>query len=570
MLHLPRGNLMTAARNRTQRITALLVALPAVVITVTLWPSSQASATTTIKVETESINRAGRASPITYDYDIKQPGKAELLTANDSDGQCAGCPPAAPSSYAGDLFSPYVGLAALRVSIDPLVLSQSAQSDFPSNGALSSSDETAFDQVYDRRAYDVSTGQTFNPDPNAAPGSSSYEDYVQAYEKLGDVVPALLATEQVDPGLLVYVNLKCNSSGSPWPSWMQGSSFEMRYAQSLKNFLIYLNSKNIHVDQLGILCEEGPTDFYNDSLDPTLDGTPHGYALAYANIVTDLKNKLGAGNPITPGSFFGPDSYYPQVYFGTTPLNFAQSVSALPSPQNGTLTSAATHFYNTYVNTAVANNGTAPKETGEQQLLEFANGSGGRRLWDTEFHWDNNKSDPTKTYYAGRDALYSLFANFDDGVTGMAWWDFEGCTGLLCTDPKGQMETQFIRGSAGASELTVTATEGTSGAIPSGTLTTRAYRAFSGGSPVAGSSTQAWVVNDTGSSVTPVLQPTDAAGATNPATSTTSCYRWTSSGGVLDSGYLLAQTCTVNADGTITLPDMAPGSIVAVQFATAQ
>lgn len=314
-----------------------------------------------------------------------------------------------------------------------------------------------------------------DPGPDGGQLSPSPQDInARLYEP---VVAAVHEALRANPGTVVYANVKTPYSGaSLFARWMQGPDFPDHYARLLFDYIAYMQSRNVPIHALGILNEVAPADL------ATVDGGRMSYAVAYARTVQRLKALIrdNRHNPYAPssavapvGTYVGPDSSGPHN----------DLVARLDASGWGdTVDVAATHFYSRGLRHQSA------------QLSDFDAWSNGRTKWDTEFHWSQG---PRQSYgYAeARDALLSIFANLDHGLSTLIWWNFGDDT---AADPdyevQAELQKQLVDSTAGRYYLPVPSGPDLSDSLAQNGFVARAFLDATGSGARL---LQVWIVNDT-------------------------------------------------------------------------
>lgn len=290
------------------------------------------------------------------------------------------------------------------------------------------------------------------------------------------VLAAARAALTANPRVVVYANIKTPyNRASPFGRWVRGPHFPDHYARLLFNFVAYMQSQSVPVNALGILNEVGRADL------AAADGWRLSYAVAYARTVRRLKSLIRSdANPYLPSRrvtpidlYIGPDSAGPHN----------DLVARLDAGGLGdSVDVAATHFYS---------RGLHHQST---QLTDFDAWANGRSKWDTEFHWSQGRRQ-AHGYDEARDALLSIFANFDHGLNTLVWWNFGDDT---AADPdyaiQAELQEQLVESTAGLLYLPVPSGRDLSTSVAPGNVVARAFIEATGdGARVL----QLWIVNDT-------------------------------------------------------------------------
>lgn len=352
------------------------------------------------------------------------------------------------------------------------------------------------------------------------------------------IIRATQASLRVDPKLEIFANLKLESHGDPsFPSYPK-RQFTADYAKLLTKYLVMLKQHQIDVAQLGVLCETKRGTLTGLAGKPN---TEKNFAQVYADIVNHLRADLAAHNQKSSGQklavpmFVGPDSYAPDPAF----VPALRTLGARSQPSR-TLQIPGVHYYSF-------------KRGGQRKALhKFAQPArSAGPLWDTEYHWNVTDKHKHKisVYQAAREALLSLFDNFDNGVSGVTWWAFGLCAQAPCPGKAQQeMQTGFVNTTRGMRAL-VTPT-GTGATAKDGHLVARGFR--------NGSSAVVWVVNDGKAVANQTIKPSGGSAKFSAPT----CVRWSSG----SNGFAISKaTCTTTTGGAVVIHGLPHGSVAAVR-----
>lgn len=347
---------------------------------------------------------------------------------------------------------------------------------------------------------------------------------------LDTIYAPALATEQAvktsDANVKLYANLLLmnankNSSAcqqgtsacdnTPFSSGIEGSNFVANYASALEAYLQWWWNKGVHIDDMGILCEEDATALYKQSSakDPTTGaitavGSPNtdsDFESTYETVVSDVKNFFGTGSPVLPTAWVGPDFKHPGRYpsndkpapLTTTPWTWITAVAGA-----GQVGVVSTHYY--------SNNRTGDGTTADPgDFTDLGNFvatdtalTNPRPIWDTEFHWSANdlNGNQLSEYDEARLGLFSAFDNFDQAVSNLTWWAYDASDNGF---EENSLQTSLVSSTAGNQQVAnPTNSASASTAVGDGKLVVRAYRV------PGGNATYLLVLNDTATGYTQV------------------------------------------------------------------
>lgn len=369
---------------------------------------------------------------------------------------------------------------------------------------------------------------------NGEPDSSSPGDINTAL--YAPIVQAAKNVMAVHPGVKIYANLKSPSSGSTFAPWVQGANFPSNYATLLFNVVAYMQSQSVTIDDVGILNELSASQ---------LSSYAGGMSAvqAYGQTVRDLKALIsGTANPYNHNpvaavpTYLAPDSYEPHNSL----------VSQLDSAGLGdTANVESTHFYSKSLSTEAA------------ELPNFVTWASGRPMWQTEFHWSQGPNFE-HGYAEVRDAVFSAFSNFAYGLDTLTWWNYSDDTSADPDIPtQAAIQQEFATSSAGLRYLATPSETGTSNALASGALVSRAFA----GTTASGSHVvRVWIINDSSSAQTNlVIQGSAATAATGSS--------WAADSGGTLSTSPTALGASVNATSkTVTIATLPAHSVTSVRI----
>lgn len=369
---------------------------------------------------------------------------------------------------------------------------------------------------------------------NGEPDSAAPSDLNTAL--YAPIVQAAMNAMAAHPGVKIYANLKSPSTGSMFAPWVQGTNFPSNYATLLFNIIAYLQAQGVTVDDVGVLNELNAT-----QLSTYAGGI--SAVQAYGQTVRDLKALLASGtNPYGGGSvapvpnYLAPDSYEPHNSL----------VSQLDSAGLGdTANVESTHFYSKSLSTEAA------------ELPNFVTWANGRPMWQTEFHWSQGTG-YEQGYAEARDAIFAAFDNFTYGLDTLTWWNYGDDTS---SDPdiptQAAIQQELATSSAGLRYLATPTETGTTNALSSGALVSRAFA----GTTSAGSHVvRVWIINDTSSAQTNLV--IQGAGATS---ATGSSWKADSSGTLSTAPSELGATVNSTAK-TVTIASLPAHSLTSVRI----
>ena len=225
--------------------------------------------------------------------------------------------------------------------------------------------------------------------PNA--GEVNEEDY-------GKVVSSVLKAKLYNPNLLVFASKKLNGDAS-FADWLKDGNVlnSSRYAGMIIDFLVFMKSRGIEIDVLGI---DNESDYNEGNIT----------ASKYIEIVNILKEQIEQKNLKMP-RFIGPERYKPQGFTsGKWLYDLFENDSDL-----STIDIYGTHYY--------------PKHhfysMNQKLRTEFgAISANGMEFWATEPHWDNEELANADLLGHARMAICALWDQTDLGMDAFMWWAY--------------------------------------------------------------------------------------------------------------------------------------------------
>ncbi|MBP6386522.1 MAG: T9SS type A sorting domain-containing protein [Pseudarcicella sp.] len=192
-----------------------------------------------------------------------------------------------------------------------------------------------------------------------------------------------------------------------FPLWVKNADTvtvnASKYAQLVSDFLVFMKSKNINVDILGVDNEAE----YNDGVISQSK---------YKTILDTLRKHALNGKFTLPSKFIGPENYGPDFAW----------LNALKANGNfSQIDISGTHYY--------------PHLRPLANLTTHFASSFDKPIWNSEIHWDAKSDVPDHKEAA--EALVAMFDNLDLRFSGFVYWDYN----LNRTSYRGRMMSEFVR-----------------------------------------------------------------------------------------------------------------------------
>lgn len=213
-----------------------------------------------------------------------------------------------------------------------------------------------------------------------------------AYEEDLDAIETAKA---VKPGLDVFASVKLLGKDS-FPGWVKdgGEVTAEKYAALIEDYLAFMKKEGVAIDWLGV---DNERKFNEGNITPG----------KYNRIVADVKAWCRSHDVKVPG-FIAPDDYGPAE---DTP--WLRDLWQSPA-QFQHVDHVGVHTYSKH------------RDAGYVNALEtLGNNVHGKRLWETELHWNDRNDDDAVGFDDVKSGMLLAMDHFDQGFASLTWWAFQ-------------------------------------------------------------------------------------------------------------------------------------------------
>lgn len=210
-----------------------------------------------------------------------------------------------------------------------------------------------------------------------------------------DDLDAIAIAKAARPDLPVFASLKLLGDDT-FPGWVKdGGAIEAgKYAALLENYLGFMKSKGVTVDHLGV---DNERKFNHGGI------TPAKYNQIVADVTGWCKN-----NGVKVPQFIAAEDYGPEEDIGWL-QDLAKTNAGFERVDK-----VGVHIYSKHRNAAYV-----------AAMDRLAKNTHGKRLWDSELHWNDLDEDGTTKWDDIEKGMLTLFDHFDLGFQSMTWWAFQ-------------------------------------------------------------------------------------------------------------------------------------------------
>ena len=266
-------------------------------------------------------------------------------------------------------------------------------------------------------------------------------DNIKAGEYVDDL-EAIANVKAVRPGVDVFASVKLLGKNS-FPKWVETGGGEVdagAYATLIENYLAFMKSKGVTIDFLGV---DNERKFNEGNITPG----------KYNKIASDVKDWC-RGNDVKVPDFIAAEDYGPSEDTG-----WLKDLWASPAKFQH-VDHIGVHIYSKH------------RDGGYLAAMNtLSNNLHGKKLWDTELHWNDLDQDDEVKWDDLRRGMLTAMDHFDQGYHALSWWAFQ---------PRSRgtkasfIMSELVSSTVGASLLPTDDVDGKAPA--SGKLNTRAFK----------------------------------------------------------------------------------------------
>jgi O-glycosyl hydrolase len=208
-------------------------------------------------------------------------------------------------------------------------------------------------------------------------------------------IDAIKTAKGVKNGLDVFASVKLLGDKS-FPAWVKdgGEVNAAKYAELLEDYLAFMKNEGVTIDFLGV---DNERKFNEGNITPA----------KYNAIVRDVSSWCRAHDVKVP-SFIAAEDYGPAEDTG-----WLQNLWDSPSKfQHADF--IGVHTYSKHRNAGYVD-----------ALERLSNNTHGKRLWDSELHWNDKDDDDNVGFDDMKSGMLLAMDHFDHGFQAMTWWAFQ-------------------------------------------------------------------------------------------------------------------------------------------------